>query len=152
MKKLFAPLLLSFVVLLLAGCASHIEATTAGLQADLLKIQRAGNGDLLVTWRVRNPNVVSYVLTKNSLKLSLDGIAIGTLEGQQRFGIPSMNEMEQNGVLPAPSGAAAEAVTRALQRGSANYTLNATLWLLIVDDDVERFNLSGSGSVPVVAK
>jgi LEA14-like dessication related protein len=152
MKKLFLPLLVSLFAFLLSSCASHIEASTAGLRAELVKLERAANGDVQVTWRVRNPNVVAYVLTKSALKISLDGVPVGTVEAEKRFGIPSMNQVDQTGVLTAPGPSASQAISQAIARGSANYTLNAGLWLLVVDDDIEKFSLTASGTVPVGTK
>jgi len=152
MKKLFAPLLVLLTALLFSGCSSNIVATTAGLHADLVKINRATNGDIQVTWRVRNPNVVSYVLTRHSLKISVDGTAIGTIAAEKRFGIPPMNQADHTSVLTVSDPAANQAITQALAKGSANYTLNATLWLLLRDDEVEKFTLNNSDTVPVTAE
>jgi LEA14-like dessication related protein len=152
MKKLFLPLLISLFALLLSSCASHIEASTAGLRAELVKLQRTASGDIQVTWRVRNPNVVAYVLTKSSLKITLDGVAVGTVDAEKRFGIPSMNQVDQVGMLTATSPAASQAINQALARGSASYNLNAVLWLLVVDDDFEKFTLTASGTVPASAE
>ncbi|MDQ5977087.1 MAG: hypothetical protein QG602_59, partial [Verrucomicrobiota bacterium] len=79
MKKLFAPLLLSLAVLFVAGCSSNMQIVTAGLRAELLRLQRMPSGDVQVTWRVNNPNVVPYVITRANLKVSLDGKAVGEL-------------------------------------------------------------------------
>lgn len=152
MKKLFLPLLVSLFALLLSSCASHIEASTAGLRAELVKLQRTAGGDVQVTWRVRNPNVVAYVLTKSSLKITLDGVAVGTVDAEKRFGIPSMNQADQTGVLTTTSPAASQAVNQAIARGSASYNLSAALWLLVVDDDIEKFTLTASGTVPAGAE
>jgi len=148
MKKLFLPLLVSFLALILGGCVSNAVESTAGLRIELVRLQRTGNGDIQVTWRAQNPNVVAYVLTKSSLKISLDGVAVGTVDAQTRFGIPSMNQVDQTGVLVTADPAASQAVEQALARGSASYTLNATLWLLVIEEDIEKFTLTAAGTVP----
>lgn len=152
MKKLFAPLLLTLAFLLLGGCANNMAVITAGLRADLVRLQRADNGDIRVTWRVRNPNVVGYVLTKQAIKVSIDGVPIGTVNSEERIGIPATNQAERTNVLTVASPAARQAIEQALARGSANYDLNATIWLLIVDDDIEKFSLTNSGTVPAGAE
>lgn len=152
MTKLFAPLLLTLAALFLGGCGSHTEVITAGLRTDLVSVKRAASGDIQITWRVRNPNVISYVLTKHAIKVSLDGVPVGTATGTSRFGIPSMNQVDQTSVLTVTDPAASQALAQALARGSASYKLDATLWLLIVDEDIEKFNLTGSGTVPVTAE
>lgn len=152
MKKLLAPLLFCLAVLLLGGCTNHMAAVTAGLRTDLVRVQRAGNGDIQVTWRVNNPNVVGYVITRNTLKISLDGVPVGTLTNEERFGIPATNHAERTGVLAVGGPDAAQAIAQALARGSADYTVDATVWLLIVGEDIEKFRLAGSGTVPVTAE
>jgi LEA14-like dessication related protein len=152
MKKLLAPLLLALSFLLLAGCSNNMAVITAGLQADLVRVQRAGNGDIQVTWRVRNPNVVGYVLTRHVVKISLDGVPVGTLTSEERIGIPALNEAVRTTVLAVSDAAARPAIDQALARGSAGYTLDATIWLLIVDEDIEKFRLQASGTVPTGAE
>jgi hypothetical protein len=152
MKKLFAPLLFILAALVLGGCGSNTAVMTAGLRADLVRLQRAGNGDVQVTWRVQNPNVVGYVLTRSIIKLTLDGVPVGTLTSQERIGIPSMNQAERTAVLAIANPAAGAAIEQALARGSASYTLNATMWMLVVDQEFEKFTLTGSGTVPAGAE
>lgn len=150
MKKLSALLLLALVALA-AGCKNYVIPTTAGLHVDLISLQRAGQ-EVHVTWRVRNPNVVAYVLTQTSHRISLGGVQLGTVTDKDRIGVPSQNEVERHGVLVPASPAASEAINQALAKGSAAYTLESTFWMLVLDDKIEKFTRPSSGTIPVTAK
>lgn len=152
MKKLLAPLFLLLAALWLGGCANVAEVSTSGLQADLVRLQRTGGGEIRVTWRVRNPNVVAYVLTKSAFRLSLDGAPVGLVTDTTRVGVPSMNLVEQTAVLVPNGLAAADIINRAIAKGSANYTFEATLWMLVMDDKSEKFTLTASGTIPATAE
>lgn len=150
MKKLFALPLLALVALA-AGCKNYVIPTTAGLHVDLISLQRSGH-EVHVTWRVRNPNVVAYVLTQSIHRITLGGVQIGTLTDKDRIGVPSQNEVERSGVLVPSSPAASEAINQAIAQGSAAYTLDSTFWMLVLDDKTEKFARPSSGTVPVTAK
>jgi hypothetical protein len=152
MKKLLAPLFLLLTALWLGGCTNIAEVSTSGLQADLVRLQRTANGEVRVTWRVRNPNIVAYVLTKTSFRLSLDGAPVGLMTDTTRVGVPSMNLVEQTAVLVPSGPAAADIISRAIAKGSANYSFEATLWMLVVDDKSEKFSLTASGTIPATAE
>lgn len=152
MKKLLAPLLLSLVALLLGGCTNHMAAAVAGLRTEIVKLQRDSNGNLQVTWRMNNPNVVGYVITRNALKITLDGVPVGTVTSSERIGIPALNHAERVSVLTVEGPSADQALAQALARGSAGYTVDATIWLLKSGEDIEKFGLTGSGTVPVTAE
>lgn len=152
MKKLLAPLLLALAVLLIGGCTNVAEISTLGLEADLIRLQRAANGEVRVTWRVRNPNIVAYVLTKGELRITLDGAPVGLASDTHRFGVPALNQIEQTAVLTPNGPAAADIIARAVAKGSAQYTLEATLWMLVVSDKSEKFTLSASGTIPATAE
>lgn len=150
MKKLSAPLLLTLVTLLFGGCISN-AVISQGLRAELVRLERTAGGDLQVTWRFRNPNVVPYVINRSVLKISLDGKPIGELTGIKRFGVPAQNLFEQTSVLPASAVTDAATVQQALARGSASYNLGATMWILLVDDKEEKFHVDTAGTVALGA-
>jgi LEA14-like dessication related protein len=150
MKKLSALLLLALVALA-AGCKNYVIPTTAGLHVDLVSLQQAG-AEVRATWRVRNPNVVAYVLTQSSHRITLDGVQIGTVTDKDRIGVPSQNEVERSGVLVPASPAAREAINQAITKGSGAYALESTLWMLVLDDKTEKFTRPSSGTIPVTAK
>jgi len=152
MKKLLTPLLLVLAVLFAGGCTNVAEISTLGLQADLVKLQKTSGGEVRITWRVRNPNVVSYVLTKSMLKISLDGAPVGLVNDPTRFGLPTMNQYELTSVLVPNGPAATDIINRAIAKGSAGYSLEATIWMLVVDQKSEKFVLTASGSIPATAE
>jgi hypothetical protein len=152
MKKLLAPLFLLLAALGLGGCSNIAVISTSGLQADIVSLQRTGGGEVRVTWRVRNPNVVAYVLTKTSMRLSLDGAPVGLVTDNTRLGVPTMNLVEQTSVLVPNGPAAVDIINRAIAKGSADYSFEATVWMLVVDDKSEKFSLTGNGTIPVTAE
>ena len=152
MKKLLAPLFLLLAGLWLGGCTNVAEVSTSGLQADLVRLQRADNGEIRVTWRVRNPNIVAYVLTRSSLRVSLDGAPVGLVTDTTRLGVPTMNQIEHTSVLVPNGSAATDIINRAIAKGSASYALDATVWMLIVDDKSEKFTLTASGTILTTAE
>ncbi len=152
MKKLLAPLFLLLAGLWLGGCANVARISTSGLEADLVRLNRAANGEIHVTWRVRNPNIVSYVLTKSNLRVSIDGAPVGLITEPTRLGVPTMNQVEQTSVLVPNGAAAVDIINRAIEKGSASYSFEATVWMLVVDDKSEKFTLTGSGTIPTGEK
>jgi hypothetical protein len=153
MKHLLTPLLLLGLVLGgLTGCSSTTEIISAGLRVDVTQIQRDSTGGVQVTWRVRNPNVVSYLFTKSTHKLNLNGTPVGTMADTSPLGVPQGNQADRTVALLPANAAAGEIIDRAIAQGSATYRLDSVLWVLIVDEDVEKVPLSASGSVPVTAK
>lgn len=153
MKHLFTPLLLLCLVLCgLTGCSHSTEIISAGLRVELTQIQRDSSGGVHVTWRVHNPNVVSYLFTKSTHKLTLNGTVIGTVSDTAPLGLPKFNQTDRTLPLVPANPAVAEIVDRAVAQGSAAYRLESTLWVLIVDEDTEKVPLNASGSVPVTAK
>lgn len=147
MKRL---LLLLGLLGLITGCANISgKVIASGIQIELARVQRQDDGALQLTWRVNNPNVVSYLFAKTVLKVSFDGATIGTVTENASLGVPARSSTEFTSRL-APSGAAAlQAVERALAQGSSGYHLDCTVTLLLVDDKLEKFSLSTSGRVAV---
>jgi hypothetical protein len=79
MKSLLSSLLLLTLVLGgLTSCTSTSTIIATGLRIELTQVQRMSNGEVQVTWRFHNPNVVSYLFSKVSLRVALDGTQIGT--------------------------------------------------------------------------
>lgn len=152
MKKLFAPLLLLLALIAAAGCTNYVVHSTAGLQTDLVSLQRTAGGEVRVTWRVRNPNVVAYVLTSVTHRISLDGAPVGTVTDGSRFGVPTANAVERTGVLVPNGPAAGEIIAQAIAKGSASYAVDSTLWMLVIDNKTEKFSLSSSGTIPATAE
>jgi hypothetical protein len=153
MKHLLTPLLLLALTLGgLSGCSSMTETIASGLRIEVTQVQRDSGGNVLVSWRVQNPNVVAYLFTKSSHKLSLDGTVVGTFEDTVRLGLPAFNHADRTATLVATGAAAAQVIEQALARNSAGYRIDSTLWVLIVDEQIERIPLNGTGTVPVSTK
>jgi hypothetical protein len=145
--------------LLLAGllACGFIACTSAdvmanGLSIALTQIERTGDGAVHVTWRVGNPNIVSYLLTKGAHKLTLNGTLVGTVIDNSRLGVPAQNQVESSGLLVPVGPGSASIIDQAVAQGSASYKLESIVTMLVVNETFEKFPLSASGSVPVVAK
>jgi hypothetical protein len=153
MKQLFTPLLLLSLVLCgLTGCSSTSEIISAGLRIELTQVQRDSSGGVQVTLRVHNPNVVSYLFSKSSHKLTLNGTLVGTMTDTAPLGLAQLNRAERTLPLVPAGAAATDVIDRAIAQGSASYQLTSSMLVLIIDEDTEKIPLSASGSVPVTAK
>jgi LEA14-like dessication related protein len=153
MKHLLTPLLLLILTVGgLTGCSSMTKTIASGLRIEVTQVQRDSGGNVLVSWRVQNPNVVAYLFTKSSHKLTLDGTTVGSFEETVRFGVPAFSHAERTATLVTTKTPAPQIIEQALARGSTAYGLDSTLWVLIVDEQVERISLKGSGQAPVSTK
>ena len=152
MKNWFTPLLLLVSLFAFTSCTNTSEIITTGLKVELTKVARSSDGTIHVTWQVRNPNVVSYLVDRSSHKVTLDGVQIGTFTDDVRLGVPAQNVAEHTNVLVPSNAQAAEHLAQLVGKGSASYQLNSVIVLLLYDDDTSKSTLTGSGSVPVVAK
>lgn len=152
MKNWLTPLLLAMSLLALAACTSTSEIIATGLKIELTRVERSADGTIHVSWRVRNPNVVSYLIDRSSHKVKLDGALVGTITDNARLGVPAQSPADRTSVLTPANAQAAEQVTRLATKGSASYQVDSTVFLLIYDDEITKAALSGSGSVPVGTK
>src|SRR5258708_3929138 len=75
MKKFLTPFFLVASLALLAGCSSN-NSTTAGMKIELTGLARASDGSTRVSWRVVNPNVISYLVSQASHRIYLNGVLI----------------------------------------------------------------------------
>jgi hypothetical protein len=153
MKQLLTPLLLLSLILSgLTGCSSTSKIISSGLRVELTRVERDSSGAVQVTWRVHNPNVVSYVFSKSAHKLSLDGAVVGTIEDVAPLGVPQLSQADRVATLVSSGAAASQVIDQAIPRGSASYRLDSTIWVLIIDDELEKIALAGAGTVPVSTK
>jgi len=150
--KLF---LLRFLPALLLACGftacSSPESITAGLKIELTGIERAGDGSVRVAWRVQNPNVFSYVLNKTTQKVTLNGTLVGTITDNSPLGVPAQSHAERTGLLSPVKPPAGTVLDQAVAQGSATYRLDSAVILLLLDEQIERIPLTGSGTVTVTA-
>ncbi len=149
MKKLPLLLLAGLLICGFSACTSTSEIIAGGLKVELTRIERGGDGAVHVTWRVGNPNVVSYLLSKCSHKITLNGTVVGTVVEASPLGVPAQNQVERTGVLVTANPAARPVIDQAVAQGSATYRMDSDLFILIVDEKIEKAQLTGSGTVPV---
>lgn len=152
MQRMKRLLLLLCVIGLVAGCSSASKVIAAGVQVELLRVQRPGSGPAKVTWRVNNPNVVHYLFTRSVLKVTLDGVAVGTVTDTSNLGVPAQSQAEFTSDLVVAGPAASQALDRAVAQGTAAYQIDCSLWMLLIDDDYEKIAQKASGTVAVSAQ
>jgi hypothetical protein len=151
MKKLSLLLLAGLLACGFIACTSA-DVMTNGLSIALTRIERTGDGAVHVTWRIGNPNIVSYLLTKGAHKLTLNGTLVGTVIDNSRLGVPAQNQVESSGLLVPVGPGSASIIDQAVAQGSASYKVESIVTMLVVNETIEKFPLSASGSVPVGAK
>jgi len=152
MKNWLTPLLLAMSLLALAACTSASEIIATGLKIELTQVERAGDGTIHVTWRVRNPNVVSYLVDRSIHKVTLDGVLVGTITDKVRLGVPPQSPADRTSVLTPVNAQVADHLVQLAAKGRASYNVDSTIFLLIYDDEITKASLSASGSVPVSTK
>lgn len=152
MKNWLTPLLLVVSLFILGACTSSSEIISTGLKIELTRVERASDGTISVTWRVRNPNVVSYLIDRSIHRVKLDGLVLGTITDTARLGVPAQSPAERTSVI-APNGAmSADQFAQLATKGTASYQVDSTVYLLIYDDEITKASLSGAGTVSVGAK
>lgn len=151
MKQWITPLFLLAALLGFTGCKNTGDIMAVGLGIDVTKIERASDGSFAVTWQVRNPNIVPYILDHSTHKLFIDGTLVGTMTEDSRIAIPAHNAGGRTDKLVL-AGGGAQKLNQALSAGTANYRVETTAWMLIVDDDFAKSEFVGSGTVAVSAQ
>jgi len=152
MKKLPLLLLAGLLVCGFSACSNVSEVIVGDLKFAPVKIERAGDGTVQVTLRVDNPNVVSYLISKATHKVMLNGTLVGTLIQDAPLGVPANNQEVRTMTLVPAGPAASPIIAQAVAQGSATYRLDSTIMLLILDDQFEKVHLTRSGTVSVTAK
>ncbi len=152
MKLRLLPLLCLTLLFALAGCTNVSEIIASGLKIELVRVTRAADGSCQVTWRIRNPNVVPYLVDHAVHKLTLGGAVVGTINVTDRIAVPRESQVEQTHALTPAGADTAARLAELAGRGSADYRVDSTVWLLIFDDEREKAALTGSGTVPVTAQ
>jgi hypothetical protein len=152
MKKLSLLLWAGLLIVGFSACSNTPAIIAGELQVALAKIERAGDGSVQATWVVENPNVVSYLISKSTHKVMLNGTLVGTIAQDTPLGVPAGNRVERTGLLVTAGPAAATIIDQALAQGSAAYRVDSSVILLILDDKYEKVHLTRSGTVAVVAK
>ena len=152
MKQLITPfLLLGLLAAVLTGCNSG-QVVTVGLKVELIGIQRAGDGTTQVTWRVNNPNVVSYLLSETRHRIYLNGALIGSVVDTEPTAFPAQGHVDKTGKLVLAGAAADRPLSEAATAGSASYRVDSQVIVQLYGDMTEKGSLSHSGTVPVTSK
>ena len=153
MKRLITPVCLLVILgAMLTGCVDKSQLVASGLRIELTGIERSGTGVLTVAWRVANPNVVPYLLTRFSHKIFLNGTKLGTIVDLEPLGVPPNTNAARTSKLTPGDAAGADAVARALASGSASYRIETQIVIRIYDETIEKSSLTNSGTVPVTGK
>jgi len=152
MKKLSLLLLAVLLACGFSACSSTSDIIAGDLKVALSRIERAGDGTIQMTWRVDNPNVVSYLVSKGTHKILLNGTLVGNIVQDTPLGVPSHAQLERTTTFVPVNPAAVAVIDQAVAQGSAAYHVDSTMVLLIIDDKFEKIHVTYSGTVPVVAK
>lgn len=148
MKRFFIPF---FSLLLLAGCSSN-NTITVGLKVELTGIARGNDGTTQVSWRIVNPNIVSYLVDETTHRIYLNGTLVGTIQEKGAMAIPAQTNANRTTRL-VPSGAAAEhTLSEAIAAGTATYRTESIIIIRLYGDKTDKSNLTSAGKVPVTAK
>jgi LEA14-like dessication related protein len=141
MKRLLVSVLASLVLVgLWTGCTSRQEGLV-GLQFELAGIERTAAG-AQATFRVVNPNMVSYNLDNVTYTVALDGKVVGTAQVKQPTGVPAQQTVALTAALVLAPGAV-------LPTGEAAYRLDAQVLFRLYDEVTEKLKVASAGRVVV---
>jgi hypothetical protein len=152
MKNWLTPLWLVVAMFALGACTSTSTIIATGLKIEVTRVERATDGTIQVSWRVRNPNIVSYLVDRSIHRVKLDGLVLGTITDTVRLGVPPQSPADRTSTITPNGGMSAEQFSQLAAKGSASYEVESTIYLLIYDDEITKSSLSASGTVPVSAK
>ncbi|MDI1320421.1 MAG: hypothetical protein PSW75_09560 [bacterium] len=154
MKKLLTPLFpLLCSALFLAGCGhGGGDAIAVGLSAELTGIERASDGNVSVKWDMVNPNVSSYLLSRVTNKIFLNGTLVGTTVDAEAMALPAQRTVNKVSKLTLAGPDAARLIAEVAARGRAAYRVDSQLVILLYGDVTEKSALTHAGSVPVNGK
>ena len=152
MKKFLTPLFLIAALALLAGCSSSDTNTTAGVKIELTKVARAGDGSVQVSWRVANPNVISYLLSEANHRIYLNGVLVGTVKDREPVAITPQAHTDVTSPLISAGPAGDSALAAAATAGSAAYRVESAIVVQLYGETVDKSSLTSTGTVPVTAK
>ncbi len=151
MKKFLTPLFLATLLALLAGCSSN-NSTTAGVKIELTGLVRASDGSTRASWRVVNPNVISYLVSQASHRIYLKDVLIGTVDDRDPLAVMPQAHTDRTSPLASAGPAADNALAAAVTNGSSTYRLESTIVVQLYGEMTDKTNLTATGTVPVTAK
>jgi len=151
MKKFLTPLFLVAALALLAGCSST-NNTTAGVKIELTGVARASDGSTRVTWRVANPNVISYLVSQANHRIYLNGVLIGTVNDREPVAVLPQAHTDVTSVMASAGPAGRQRARgggggriRRLPRGVSHR-------VQLYGEMIDKSNLTADGTVPVTMK
>ena len=148
MKKFLLPF---FLLLLLAGCSSS-NTITVGLKVELTGIARGDDGTTLVSWRIVNPNIVSYLVDETTHRIHLNGTQVGTIHEKGALAIPAQTNASRTTKLVMSGAAGERALVEAIAASPATYRTESTIMIRLYGDRTDKSTLMSAGKVPVTAK
>lgn len=151
MKQFLTPFFLVTLLALLAGCSSN-NSTTAGVRIELTGLARASDGSTRVSWRVANPNVISYLVAEATHRIYLNGVLIGTVNDREPLAVMPQAHTDRTSSLASAGPAADSALAAAVAAGSAAYRVESAIVVQLYGETVDKSNLTATGTVPVTAK
>lgn len=152
MKKFLTPLFLIASLALLAGCSSSNNNTTAGVKIELTGVARASDGSTRVSWRVANPNVISYLVSQSTHRIYLNGVLIGTVLDREPVAVMPQAHTDVTSLLTSAGPAADAALAAAATTGSAAYRVESAIVIQLYGEMIDKSSLTATGTVPVTAK
>lgn len=151
MKHFLAPFLcLTLLTAVFTGCSS--PNITEGLKVELTRIARSDDGSVQVSWRLMNPNIVSYLVAQTNHRIYLNGTLIGTVEDKDAVAMPAQTNVDRISRLAPGGSAGTQAVNEALSAGSAAYRTETSIIVRLYGETTDKSSLSSRGTVPVVKK
>lgn len=144
-------ILVSFFLLLLAGCSSS-NTITVGLKVELMHITHRSDGTTQVAWRIVNPNVVPYLVAESTHRIYLNGTLAGTTVEKEAVAIPPQSNVERTTRLAVPGAEAERVLGDAAGAGSGSYRVESTIIISLYGDTMDKSKLVGTGTVHVAAK
>lgn len=148
MKKIFALLCAAGLIAFLSSCSTY-KPGLLGLKAELLSIERDGQGGATASLQLVNPNVVSYIVSESRHKVYVNNRYIGTATIKQPAGVPTRANVPQSGPISLERNAG-EVLDAA--GGSASYRLDSDLTIQLYGEIFEKHASAASGTIRIVTK
>ena len=154
MKKLLTPFVLLLLGCLLfpSGCNNTGRIVVAGLRVETTGLERSSDGTTRVTWRMVNPNIAPYLLTRVSQKVFLNNTLVGTILDKEAMAVPAQDHASRTSRLVPAGPAADRLIAEAVGQGPVSYRMEAELMIQLYGETIEKGEISGAGSVKVTGK
>jgi LEA14-like dessication related protein len=151
-RRYLVLLLLGLGLFFPSACSNPGKIIVTGLKVELTGIDRAGDGAVTVHWRMVNPNVTPYLLSRVNSRIYLDGALIGKTADGAPMAVPAEANAAKSSTLETGGTDGGRIIGEAAARGSAGYRVDSEVTVLIYGDTTQNGVLTSSGTVPVTAK